>query len=95
MAKYEIYEAALAADLSFLKKNLKSFSDKTSINEHGRSILYTCCRSGYYNCVLFLLQIGSNISSLQENKSTPLHVASYYGHENVVKLLLSYGSSDE
>ena len=29
---------------------------------------------------------------MDENGSTPLHSASYHGHEDIIKLLISYGA---
>ena len=39
-----------------------------------------------------LLENGHDVNSIDENGSTPLHAASYHGHEDIIKLLISYGA---
>ncbi|KAL4480312.1 hypothetical protein ABPG74_020828 [Tetrahymena malaccensis] len=89
----ELY--ALSGNINEIKKYFVKNQLKNNKFEFDRSILYICCRSGYYDCVKYLLQIGSDVNMQQQHLSTPLHVASFYGHEQVVKLLLSYGSSNK
>lgn len=60
-----------------------------------RSLLYTCCRSGYKECVKYLLSKGCSVNSGELGMSTPLHVASYYSHKEIVILLLNYGASNK
>ena len=58
-----------------------------------RTILYIAARNGYYDLVKYLIEIGADINEIQSTGSTPLHAASYFGHESVVKLLLENGSN--
>ncbi|CAD8115395.1 unnamed protein product [Paramecium primaurelia] len=92
MQKYGVYEAALISDIEYLKQNLKNA--KNQQQEHKRTLLYTCCRSGFYDCVELLLHYGCDIEQQQDTNSTPLHVASFYGHKNVTQLLISYGANN-
>ncbi|UJR11253.1 hypothetical protein I4U23_015435 [Adineta vaga] len=59
------------------------------------STLYELCRAGKVDEVQDLLPKMSleEIDAYHVNKSTALHVASYYGHKKIVKLLLDRGAS--
>ena len=64
----------------------------TTTDEHGRTLLYLACKSGFYGMVRMLLREGADINTIQRDGSTPLHAASFYGHPLVVSLLLEYGA---
>ena len=64
----------------------------TTTDEHGRTLLYLACKSGFYGMVRMLLRQGADVNKIQKDGSTALHVAAYYGHLNVVRLLLEYGA---
>ena len=69
--------------------------DKTLVkksDEHGRTLLYLACKSGFSDMVKMLLQKGADINKIQQDGSTPLHAAAYFGHSLVVGLLLEYGA---
>lgn len=72
-----------------IKKNKKL---KTTSDEHGRTLLYLACKSGFYDTAKMLLNEGAEINKIQRDGSTSLHVASYYGHSLIVGLLLEYGA---
>jgi len=57
------------------------------------SEFYIACRNGDFNTVQQLLPTMSDEqkNSLEPNGSTALHAATYYGHHDVVKLLLENG----
>jgi hypothetical protein len=59
----------------------------------GLSEFYIACRNGDFNNVQQLLPTMSDEqkNSLEPNGSTALHAATYYGHHDVVKLLLENG----
>ena len=57
-----------------------------------RSLLYIAARNGYYDICEFLIKKGININDIQKDGSTPLHVASFYGQDLIVKLLIDYGA---
>ena len=61
-------------------------------DEHGRTLLYLACKSGFYDTVKMLLQKGADINKIQRDGSTPLHAASFFGHPLVVGLLLEFGA---
>lgn len=77
---------ALASKISFRKDLLK---DK---DERGRTLLYIVCRSGFYDTCELLLERGASINEVQSTGSTPLHGAAYYGHTQIVRLLLQHGA---
>ena len=70
-----------------INKSLVKESD-----EHGRTLLYLACKSGFYDMVKMLLQNGAEINMVQRDGSTSLHGAAFFGHFLVVSLLLEYGA---
>lgn len=77
------------AELIAQTKHLKLLEDA---DEHGRTLLYIACKSGFYDMCQMLLQKGSPVNQVQRDGSTPLHGAAYYNHTLVVGLLLEYGA---
>ena len=55
--------------------------------------MYLAERNGYYNICEFLIKKGINLNDIQKDGSTPLFVASFYGQELIVKLLIDYGAN--
>ena len=47
-------------------------------------------RSGHYDVVEHILRAGCKID-FKGCRSTPMHCAAYYGHYNIIPLLLMYG----
>jgi len=50
--------------------------------------IYIAVRSGHYEITDILLKMGT--WDFKEDRSTPMHCAAYYGHYNLVSLLLSH-----
>ena len=61
-------------------------------DEHGRTLLYTASKSGFYDTCKMLLQKGASVDEAQRDGSTPLHAAAYFGHAQIVRLLLQHGA---
>ena len=61
-------------------------------DEHGRTLLYIVCKSGFYDTCKLLLQKGASVNQAQKDGSTPLHAAAYFGQTLVVGLLLECGA---
>ena len=58
----------------------------------GRTALYAAAESGAVDCVKLLIANGANLDARRNDKSTPLIVASYLGHAEVVEALLNAGA---
>lgn len=56
----------------------------------GYPMVYEAVRSGNYDIVEFFLASGCSLD-FKNDKSTPMHCAAYYGHYNLIPLLLKYG----
>ena len=61
-------------------------------DEHGRTLLYTASKSGFYGTCKMLLKNGASVDEAQRDGSTPLHGAAFFGHAQVVRLLLQHGA---
>jgi ankyrin repeat protein len=73
----------------FYKENedrLMNFTEKNT----KYSILYLAVRAGHYLMVEYILARGINLD-FSKDKSTPMHCAAYYGHYEIIPLLLTYG----
>ena len=77
-------------ELAVLLRRDKSLIKKS--DEHGRTLLYLACKSGFYDMVKMLLKEGAEINKIQRDGSTPLHAAAFFGQPLVVGLLLQYGA---
>lgn len=69
-----------------LAKNKKILNER--VNKY--PIIYLAVRSGHYEIVEYLLRAGCCMD-FSDCMSTPMHCAAYYGHYNLIPLLLMYG----
>ena len=69
--------------LFFLPHSFDKEFDKSE-----RSLLYIACKCGYKQIVKFLLEKGCSTEKKQSTGSIPLHAACFYGHSEIVDLLL-------
>ena len=93
--KNQFYYAQIG-NLEKIKEILNTKKEENLLSKKDylkRTILYIAARNGYYDLVKYLIEIGADINEIQSTGSTPLHAASYFGHESVVKLLLENGSN--
>ncbi|CAB3995959.1 Ankyrin repeat domain, partial [Paramuricea clavata] len=63
---------------------------RDTYDEHGRTLLYLACKSGFTDIVKMLLKNDADNNKIQKDGSTPLHAAAYFGHPQVVELLFEY-----
>ena len=95
--KLDHYMLVAAGDTRQLAINIEiseeSILDKE--DEHGRTLLYLACKSGFYDTSKMLLTKGASINKTQRGGSTALHAAAYYGHTLVVGLLLEHGAATD
>ena len=92
-----ILKPAASVPVSTKKSNMEIPSDKVNDqDEEGRTALYRASNEGNANLVDKLLQMEANaeLKSDVHNGKTPLQVASYKGHLNVIKLLVEKGRVD-
>ena len=71
----------------FIQHNPMCLNQKDKL---GRTILYIAARNGYYSLCKYLLDQGANINDYQNHGNTPIQSASFYGHDNIVKLIKEY-----
>ena len=73
-----------------VKKILQN--DRSLLNSRieGYPPLYYAVRSGHIDIVTTILDMGCSLS-FENDKSTPMHCAAYYGHRKIIPILLAYG----
>jgi len=82
----------IIGDLNSLKYYIEF--NKALLNkkdELNRSLLYLAARNGYYNLTEYLLNKGINVNEVQNDGSTALHGAAYYGQQLIIQLLIDHG----
>ena len=88
-----VFDCVLCGDTETLKQILcESCNDLHRKDDSGRTLLYLAAKGGFYDTCKFLLKYGVNHGPCGEDNSTPLHVASFYGHEIVCVLLIKHGA---
>jgi ankyrin repeat protein len=87
----EFYYAVIENDVSKLK-NLMSKQENvcTEIRPYDESLLYHAATSGSVEIAKILLENGCDPNVKNSNGYTPLHAASLYSFDKVVKALLDY-----
>ena len=75
--------------INIIEKNINLIYFKDPLE---RNLLYLAARNGHTSICEYLINKGIKVNEIQKTGSTALHGAAYYGQENVVKLLLSYGA---
>jgi len=75
---------------SLYQKFLKTRANDINIyNELGECGLSKACAAGNNDVILTLLQYGANVNLPNMfTKATPLMIAAYYGHCNVIRILV-------
>lgn len=68
------------------------FSDINATNELGNNALHCVIVWGDYEAAKVLLAHGINVNQKGEEGYTPLHQACFFGHKEIVRLLLESGA---
>lgn len=83
------YEATKSHDIELMNRLLDFFPDVNSQrNYNGKTALHTAVRNGNVEAVKFLLQNGADPSRLDNDDSTPLHLALFKEHVDVLSILI-------
>jgi len=83
-----------ASNPHILRRLLKAGLNPNRIYAQDRILLTTAIRFDYFRGVARLLEAGANpnIHEPDEDGSTPLMIAAYYDHMNIMEKLLAYGA---
>ena len=58
----------------------------------GDAPIHRAAKEGQLECIKFLVEVGASIDIVNDDFNTPLHIAAYCGHVNVVEFLVMSGS---
>jgi len=61
----------------------------------GASLIYFAIGSGNADITSYLMSKGASINNVRFTSISPLHIAAYYGKEEIIKLLLSAGADKQ
>jgi len=90
---YPLIEVAKTGDVAALNAILESTSDLTVCDKKGRTALHWAAREGNTPVLHKLLEIGGlEVNTVDKQKWTSLHYASYNNHPDCVSLLLKFGA---
>ena len=96
LRKYTAQQLASEPALHLILEDRLRNANLTEINAQdpitGHTTLYCAARAGNVTGVRFLTEQGAEPDISQRTKSTALHVASFYGHDDVVRCLLESGA---
>ena len=85
-----LLEAARNGDVERLRLLVDAKAFVNSVDNEGRTVIYTAAREGHAECVKLLLSApGVDVNMATKDGWTPLNVAASGGHAECVKLLLS------
>ncbi|MBO5683700.1 MAG: ankyrin repeat domain-containing protein, partial [Akkermansia sp.] len=85
-----LLEAARNGDVERLRLLVDAKAFVNSVDNEGRTVIYSAAREGHAECVKVLLSVpGVDVNKANQNGWTPLNVAANEGHAECVKLLLS------
>ncbi|KAI7859282.1 hypothetical protein BDC45DRAFT_497269 [Circinella umbellata] len=70
------------------------WSDVSIANAQGHTMLHLAAMLGFTKLTLALLDLGCSVDNADRNGATALHYASWFGHEDVVRVLLEEGDAD-
>ncbi len=89
-----LYWIACAADLEVLEKYVMVLELPVNAprEKDGRTPLFGCAFHGVAAPLKFLISKGALVDWVADDKTTPLMIASYEGHEKVVSELLHHGA---
>jgi len=71
-----------------------SVSDKYDFVQNDNTLLHTASRNNVVEAAQILLERGLSINERNGLGATPLHLAAYYGNEEMVKFLLTIKDID-
>ena len=85
-----LLEAARNGDVERLRLLVDAKAFVNSVDNEGRTVIYSAAREGHAECVKLLLSAPAvDVNKANQNGWTPLNVAACNGHAECVKLLLS------
>jgi ankyrin repeat protein len=78
-------------DINIIKCIIESTNINAKYNDNHETLLHMAARTNQIHITHYLIESNANINSLDRFGNTPLHIASGWGHLDIVKYLLSHG----
>ena len=90
--KQNPYVRVAADELDWFNENGLTQHQDTEYFAQRQTLLHCACKKGYFKMVRWLVErCSANIDLLDVNRNSPLHLAIYGGHLNVIDYLLNRG----
>lgn len=90
---HPLHEAAKRGALHLLQEHLLNKVSVNGLDKAGCTALHWAAHAGYLECINELLKVPTIKINVQNKlMDTPLHLAAWKGHSNIVKVLLEAGA---
>jgi len=88
-----LLDSALEGEMSVVKESLMKVPDPSRPNPEGITALHNAVCGNHKDVVRFLVEVGCDINSADNNGWTPLHCAAFYNDTELCKFLVDNGAS--
>ncbi|XP_065656588.1 apoptotic enhancer 1 protein isoform X2 [Hydra vulgaris] len=88
-----LLDSALEGELGLVKEILNQVPNPSRANPEGITALHNAVCGNHKDVVRFLVEVGCDINSADNNGWTPLHCAAFYNDTELCRFLVEHGAS--